>query len=71
MLPGAEMPYVFRQVFLDETFKMRVLVLFPPQPDLRSGAEMPCVSLRFLDEKFKMYVFGCFVASAARFATRC
>ena len=57
----------FRQVFLDEAFKMRVLVLFPPQPDLRSGAEMPCVSLRFLDEKFKMYVlFGCFVPSVAQ-----
>ena len=64
---GVEMPCVFHQVFLDETFKMRVLVLFPPQPDLRSGAELPCVSLRFLDEKFKMYVlFGCFVPSVAQ-----
>ena len=36
---------------------------FPLQPGLRSGAEMPCVLVKFfLDEAFKMY-FVCFVPS--------
>ncbi len=65
----------YRGVFL--LFRLVLLlflldsVLFPPQPVLWTGAEMPCVSSIFLGETFKMYVFVCFVASAARFDTGC
>ena len=41
-----EMACVYVKCFLDEAFKMRVLVSFPPQPDWRSGAGMPCVFVK-------------------------